>query len=349
MGERTLLTKKKMTHSHLDITPRKILVIKPSSLGDVIHSLPFLNSIRKCFPQAEIHWVIAKEFQELPDSHPMIDKLWVINKGEWKVPSKAWDTLKEVMTLFRELKKERFDITVDLQGLLRSGLITMASGAKIRIGLKGFKEGREGSRFFYTHRVSGGKFVHAVERYMRVADFLGCDTSEIKFPLPDVSSVLPIAPPYAVIVPGARWQTKKWRSERFGELASMLPIKSLVIGTNADDAIADEIVKASKGNAVSLTGKTNLKELIGILKNAMFVVSTDSGPMHIASALSVPVFALFGTTSPLRTGPYGDIHTIITAGLPCAPCFKKRCDDLRCMDKITVEMLYNAIKEKIKV
>lgn len=341
-----------MTHLKLnpDNPPKKILIIKPSSLGDVIHSLPFLNSLRDCFPEAEIHWVIAKGFSELLDGHPMIDKLWIINKDQWKKLSRIKDTVDEVRALFSALRKEKFDIAIDLQGLLRSGLIAMASGAKIRIGLKGFKEGREGSRFFYTHRVSGGKFVHAVERYMRVSDFLGCDTSEIKFPLGDVSNALPdgIDPPYAVIVPGARWQAKKWQSQRFGELASMLQIKSLIIGTKADNEIADEIVKASKGNAVSIAGKTTLKELIGILRNARFVICTDSGPMHIAAALSVPVFALFGTTTPLRTGPYGDIHTIITAGVPCSPCFKKKCDDLRCMDKITVEMLYNAIKEKIK-
>lgn len=334
---------------------QKLLVIKPSSLGDVIHSLPFLNSIRRCFPQAEVHWVIARGLYELLKGHPMVNKLWIINKDDWKKPSRLRHTIIEMKTLFRELRKERFDIAIDLQGLLRSGLIAMITGAKLRIGLEGFKESREGSRLFYTHRVFvGARYVHAVDRYMKVADFLGCDTSEIMFPLPEfetsVSHLLTeVRDSYAVIVPGARWQTKRWRPEMFGELARLLKIKCLIVGTDADKEIAEGIVNSSDGYAISLTGKTNLRELTTIIKAARFLIGTDSGPMHIAVALGVPVFALFGTTSPLRTGPYKGNHTIISSNLPCSPCFKKRCDDLKCMDEITVQMVYSAINEKLNL
>ncbi len=325
--------------------PRKILIIKPSSLGDVVHSLPFLNAIKTYFPKAEIHWVIAKGLEGLFENHPMINKVWIINKDEWKKIKNAKGTIKELNMLSRELKKEKFDLVVDLQGLLRSGMITAATGASIRIG---FKEAREGSRFFYTHKVAGGKDVHAVDRYLKIAGFLGCDLSNITFPFPlykqSASFYLPIAENYSVIVPGARWMTKRWPSEKFGKLSSLLPLKSIIVGSSSDNDIANDIVSLSDGKAVSLAGKTTLKELIEIIKGARFVVSNDSGPMHIAAALGIPVISIFGPTDPLRTGPYGEGHTIIKEDIPCAPCFRKTCNDMKCMKNLSVEKVFEKIK-----
>lgn len=326
----------------------KILIVKPSSLGDVVHSLPFLSVIKTCFPQAEVHWVIARGLHELLDGHPMLEKLWIIDKDQWKKLSNADSTIREIKTLYTALKKEKFDIAVDLQGLLRSGLITMATGAKTRMG---FKEAREGSRVFYTHKVEGGKGLHAVDRYLKIAAALGCDIPDIDFPLqiPDRVS-LPVPGDYAVLVPSARWKTKRWPAERFGELASLLPFKSVVIGAAADIELANRVVEHSGGNAVSLTGKTGLKDLTGIIKNARFMVSNDSGPMHIAAALSVPVVAIFGPTSPLLTGPYERqhmTHKIIKENVSCAPCFKRNCKDIKCMDGITVKRVLDALNDSV--
>lgn len=335
--------------------PKKILIIKPSSLGDIIHSLPFLNSIRKCFPQAEIHWVVAKPFAQLLEAHPMIQKLWVVDKDGWKTSLRH--TISEARELFKGLKKEDFDIAIDLQGLLRSGIIAYASGAKMRIGLKGFKEAREGSWVFHTHRVpTGEKLVHAVDRYLKVAEFLGCDVSEKRFPLPPAQDFpMNFQGHYAVLVPGARWQSKRWSAENFSRIAILLKkdlgLKSVIIGTKADEETALEIVSASEGSAVSLAGKTSLRQLIDIISNSSVVISTDSGPMHIASALNKPVFAIFGATSPERTGPYGEKSTVLTAELPCSPCLRKKCPTHKtpkCMDAITPEMLYNAIMKRLK-
>lgn len=143
---------------------QKILIIKPSSLGDVVHSLPFLNAVRTYFSKAEIHWVIAKGIEGLLEGHPMIDRLWIINKDTWKKIKDLKGTINELKVLFKELKKGNFDIVVDLQGLLRSGVLTAATCAPVRIG---FKEAREGSSFFYTHKVEGGRNIHAVDRYLK--------------------------------------------------------------------------------------------------------------------------------------------------------------------------------------
>jgi len=326
---------------------KKILIVKPSSLGDVVHSLPFLNSIKACFPKAEIHWVIAKGLEGLLTCHPMVDRLIIINKDMWKKLSRTADTLKEVRHLLKDIRNEQYDLAVDLQGLFRSGVITMATGAPVRAG---FSEAREGSSLFYNLKVKGGIDVHAVERYMKIAGALGCDDENIIFPfslcsgeMRNIEGIKRDLKDYAVIVPGARWDTKIWAAANFGRIASLLPLKSIVIGSKSDMEIAEKVVQASRGKAISLAGRTSLKELIELMRNARLVISNDSGPMHIAAGFNVPVFAIFGPTSPVRTGPYGKGHTIIKSNLECAPCFKKHCSDLKCMQGITVDVVYEKI------
>lgn len=326
---------------------RKILIVKPSSLGDVVHSLPCLNAMKGCFPKAEIHWVIARGLEELLEGHPMIDRLIIINKDLWKKLSQTGATLKEIRELFRQLRHENYDMVVDLQGLLRSGLITLATDAPVRIG---FHEAREGSRLFYTKTVSVSRDIHAVDRYMKIPEELGCDIQDRVFPFPPADSGSDAAEKfadlgsYAVLVPGARWKTKIWPAEKFGSVASMLSLRSVVVGSSGDRALADTVVAQSGDKAVSVAGKTNLRELIEIMRAAEVVITNDSGPMHIAAALNVPVVAIFGPTSPKRTGPYGKGHVVLQAEADCVPCFKRDCsDNITCMNEITPDAVYQAV------
>ncbi|MGC2061440.1 MAG: lipopolysaccharide heptosyltransferase I [Thermodesulfovibrionales bacterium] len=329
-------------------SPERVLIVKPSSLGDVVHSLPFLNSLHACFPEASIDWVIARGLDGLLEGHPMLDRLIVIDKDRWRRISQAAVTLTELKDLFRTLRARRYDLVVDLQGLLRSGLITKATRARVRVG---FSEAREGSRLFYTRTVRGGREVHAVDRYLKVAAALGCETKNVVFPLPSstgvsekVKEVRNNLKNYIVLVPGARWDTKIWPVGNFGALASMLPLKSVVIGGSGDRERAEEIVRLSGGRAFSVAGNTNLPELVELMRTAQCVVTNDSGPMHIAAALGIPVVAIFGPTSPVRTGPYGQRHVILKSERGCAPCYKRRCADVRCMRDITVDMVLEKTK-----
>jgi lipopolysaccharide heptosyltransferase I len=327
------------------ISPHKILIVKPSSLGDVVHSLPFLNALKQCFPESEIDWVIAQGFEGLLEGHPMIRRLWVIKKDAWKKIRNVRDTIQDIKLLLRQLKQEKYDLVIDLQGLLRSGIITSATASPMRIG---FKEAREGSRVFYTHTVEGGKNIHAIDRYLKIIGYLGCDISEISFPFPQIERSLFFHAPngYAVLVPGARWKTKRWPVEKYGQLASLLPIKTVIVGSGSDTDIADTIVSLSNGKALSLAGKTVLKDLIDVMRHARFVVSNDSGPMHIAAALGIPVFAIFGPTDPKRTGPYGEGHTVIRSDTPCAPCYKRSCDDMKCLRSLSSDEVFAIITAK---
>jgi len=320
----------------------KALIIKPSSLGDIVHSLPFLSALKKTHTDASVHWVVARGLDGLLDGHPMIDRLWIIDKDKWKRLTSLPDTLREFSALMSGLGREKFDIAIDLQGLFRSGLITKLSQSPLRVG---FKEARELSPLFYNHLVEGGVELHAVDRYMKVAADLGLDTTSIDFPLL-TSPYDTGSGDYAVLVPSARWNTKIWPASRFAALAAALPIRTYILGGKSDAHRADEIQSGSSGKATSLAGKTSLKELAHIIKGARFMVCNDSGPMHIAAGLGVPVFAIFGPTNPLRTGPYGKGHTIFQSGLDCVPCYSKKCGNLRCMDAISPEEVLSAIKSR---
>ncbi len=336
-----------MKRFKLKKSPAKLLIIKPSSLGDVVHSLPFLNVMRESFPRAEIHWVIAKGLEGLLENHPMVQKLVVINKDRWKEMKRMRGTVSEFRSIMGALKDESYDIAVDLQGLLRSGILTAASKAPVRLG---FREAREGSRLFYTQSITGGREIHAVDRYLKIASAMGCDIRTVTFPLPLVKESRKIRQlkqetgEYAVFAPGARWKTKQWPAERFGRLSSLLGIPVIIIGSGADETLAQEAAAHSKGKAISMAGKTDIKELISLIRKAVFMVTNDSGPMHIAAACGVPVVALFGPTNPARTGPYGREHIIIRGNSACAPCYKKKCKDIRCMDSISVDEVYEKIQ-----
>jgi len=327
--------------------PRKILIIKPSSFGDVIHGLPVLHALSLRFPKAELHWVVAKGFDGILKDHPLIHRLWIIDKDSWRKPGNLPRTLSELRRLSRDLHAENFDLVIDLQGLFRSAMICLFTGTQERVG---FESAREGSKFSYKYRVRTETELHAVEKNLLLAQFVGCEPADPVFTLPPLGEVPEIVKgmrQYAVIAPSAGTLVKRWPAEYFGRLASLLPIPSIIVGGRPDEALGDEVARLSGSHAVSLAGKTSIKELGAIIRSAKFLVTSDSGPMHLAAALSIPVFAIFGPTSPVRTGPYGKIHTIIRLELPCSPCFtRKPCADWRCIREVTPEMVLEAIAGK---
>ncbi|HHW20993.1 lipopolysaccharide heptosyltransferase I [Thermodesulfovibrio thiophilus] len=321
---------------------QKLLLIKPSSLGDIVHSLAFVNTLKENFPSIKIHWIVSNGFEDILTKHPLIDRVIVINKDKWKSFKHLDFTIKEFSRLKKQLKKESYDIAVDLQGLLRSGIITWLSKAPIRVG---FKEARELSHIFYNKKVSVSIDKHAVLRYLEVARFLGCRVNSVKFPLPHVKTPewLEEFENFVVIIPSARWQSKNWPVSYFVELIKMLPYNFLIIGTKFDETRASEIEKYSEGKAKSVAGKTSLKDLISLLNKSLFVITPDTGTMHLAVACGKNVVAIFGPTKAERTGPFGNGHLIIQSEASCSPCFKKSCSNLKCMESITPEMVYNKI------
>lgn len=327
------------------------MIVKPSALGDIVHSLPFLHALKRGFPEARIDWVVAHGLHTFLEGHPLINKLWVIKKDRWKDMGRLPLTIREIMELKKGLGQAGYDVCIDLSGLFRSGVITWFSKAGIKLG---FKESDEGSPFFYTHKIHGSMDIHAIDRYLKIAGFMGCPVDEIVYPfapydpLPAILKNLPDT--YVVMSPSAGKPANRWPARKFGELCARLPLPSVIISSAAEADIAGETVRYSRGKAISVAGKTGLKDLLCVIGKARLFVCNDTGPMHLAAALNIPVFAIFGPANPARTGPYGSIHTVIRKDLPCSPCYAQTpCKKFRfrCMEKLSVEDVYRVIDQKM--
>lgn len=339
----------------------RILVIKPSSLGDVIHSMAFLKALKDLYPDSSISWVISKNLKGLLEGHPLIDELIIFDKDRWQKLRNLFHTVREIAPFILQLRSVSYDIVIDLQGLLRSGLITFLSQGTVKAG---FDTAREGSRYFYNHRIHTRGITHAVDRYIEVVRYLARhieakDDIELQTPLPfplpvDEKAVLrlrqTLPQPYAVIAFSARWQTKIWPFEHFAQTIAELPVESVLIGGKYDKPLADQIMAHSKNRCIDYTGKTGLKELVAIIAGAQAVISNDSGPVHIAAALGTPLVAIYGPTAPEKTGPYGwdcpqNRCTVLTASVECSPCFKRKCPaELKCLKSIYPQAVLEAVK-----
>lgn len=327
-----------------------ILLIKPSSLGDVVHTLPVLNLLRKRFPQAKITWLLSRACAGLLEGHPQLDEILLFDRKKlglwWKNPLALWE-------FDRELRSKKFDLVVDLQGLFRSGWMAFRTGAKTRIG---FASARELAWLFYTDRVQLETLEqHAVDRYIAVADALGCGKIPVQFnfhttPEDDAAVNDLLAPlngaKFAVLMPGANWETKRWPVEYFITLARELEkwgLKTVVSG-GADVESAAKTIQPS----LNVANKTSLKQLVVLLSKARLVVANDSGPMHIAAALGAPLITLFGPTNPIRTGPYGRPECVVRHPVDCWPCYSRKCSHLSCLRKLAPDQVLQSAKKALE-
>jgi lipopolysaccharide heptosyltransferase I len=332
---------------HLPAEPQRILIVKPSALGDIVHALPVLNLLRRRFRSAEMSWLVTPAFAPLLEDHPQIDRVWRFERGPRGGAWRDARTMKGLASLRRQLRDHRFDLVIDLQGLFRSGWLTAQTRAPLRVG---FAYAREAAAIFYTHKVrSRGVERHAIERYLDVAEELGCGRGPVEFEFgvgDGVRSAVQkrVGPkPYCVLLPGTNWATKRWPVEKFLNLAKRIAaergLRCVLAGGN------DVTALVPPDNGIdSFAGQTSLKELVALLEGAALVVANDSGPMHIAAALGRPLVSLFGPTNPVRTGPYGRLDTVLRLDLVCSPCYRRTCLHHTCLQRLTENDVMAAVK-----
>jgi len=329
----------------------RILLIKLSAIGDVVQALPVLAALRRLYPRAFLGWVVGEAAAGLLVGHPLLDQVLVFPRRrliELAVRPGRWPQLfVEGSRFFDALRAESYDVVIDLQGLLKSGVITGASRGRIKLGFAG---GRELSSLFLTERLPPyDPDEHAVSRYLRLAAHLGADVRGPEFPIAagpreraELSSLLGAAGvgdrPLACINPGTAWESKRWTARGFAAVADhcrerwgMLPV---VVGGPADRRLAGDIAAAARSQLLDFTGRTGLGALALLYRQAGVVVSVDTGPMHLAAAAGAKVVALFGPTAPWRTGPFGAGHIVVRSELSCSPCFRRRCAEPVCMRRI---------------
>jgi heptosyltransferase-1/heptosyltransferase-2 len=337
---------------------KNILIIKMSSLGDILHTLPFVAALRERFPKAKITWLAHPQFADFIPEPPMIDEIIRFDKVKFQKISFV-EKIRYFFNMRRLLKEKNFDLVIDMQGLFKSAVLAFLSGCKTRIG---YCEMRELSGFVSKAVKREHSKGHVIERYLDVARFLGSECKKIEFPMADLQEAQKSAQEklkkggvktkYVVIAPAARWKTKEWLLEYYAKLAKMI-IKDgfwviLVGGTN--DRKKSSTIKslAESKEILDLTGETTLKELAALIKSCEVYISADTGPLHFAAAFKKPLIAMYGPTLANRTGPYAnDNASIIISPASCIGCLKKKCSNWHCMSDISPEAVYKVFKEKI--
>lgn len=329
----------------------RILLVKLSSFGDVIHALPTLEALRALYPQGQITWLVQDSFAPLLAGHLALDQVWPIPRLRFQGQSLVSQTA-ALAAAARRLRSRPFDLVIDLQGLLKSALWVALARSPRKIGYDGT---REGSYLVLTEKLPRyDPDRHAVLRYLDVARYLEAPEAAPRFRLEHLLTEPwntlgeTMNRPYAVLHPGARWITKLWPAASWARLAEWLAKQGLEVvltGSSADRPLAAALLKESQAPIVDLAGRTTLAELAAVLKGAVFALTTDTGPMHLAAALGTRVAALFGPTAPWRTGPFGQGHEIVRLGLDCSPCFGRQCPDPRCLTELPVETVIAACEK----
>ena len=337
-----------------------ILIIKLSAIGDVVQTLPALEAIKKTFPNSSLTWLVEESAAGILEGHPLIDVLLVSRRKDWlrklKNPFTALQGLISVYKFLIDLRRPLYDIAIDFQGLLKSGVLIGFVRARRKIG---FDRTRELSYLFLNERLPAYDVEkHALERYLEVARYLGAKETPSICTLPIERELAQIKKkldsmslhekPLIVINPVARWKTKLWPAVNFAKLANRLVREKhasvIFTGSEEDRAVIDRILAIMDEHALNWAGETTLKELAALAHQADAFISTDTGPMHLAAAAGAHVLALFGPTSPWRTGPYGTGHVVFRTGIDCSPCFSRTCKEVRCMDEITVDAVLSAVQ-----
>lgn len=343
---------------------KNILIIKMSSLGDVLHTLPFAAALRKLYPEARISWLVHPQFAGFVPDPPTIDEVIYFDKKKFNSLGMSGK-----LAYYREMKAtlqaKHFDLVIDMQGLFKSAVLAAISGCSERIG---YCEMREGSGFISRAIKGEHSKDHVIERYLDVARYLGAKIDgleDVEFPMPNLDKEraslkqkldalgVPAAPSYVVIVPGARWVTKEWPVERYAEVISMLNADGYpcVLAGGPDEVEKGKRIVELCNNSpllFNMIANTSLRELAALIQDCCFYISADTGPLHFAAALKKPLVAMYGPTKADRTGPYGSKNsTILISPAKCAGCLKKKCNDWHCMHDISAESVYKIFREKV--
>ena len=340
-----------------------ILIVKLSAIGDVVHTLPSLAALRRCYPEAHITWVVEEASSDLISNHPDLDRIIISRRKRWIENLKKLDNVKatiaDIRLFVRTLRDRKYDLVIDFHGLFKSSMIVLLSGGRRKLG---YDSMQEFSGLFLTERIPEDMEKHAVDRYLDFIRYLGADADNPEFNITvteenktRIESFLKAADvdidePFVAINPVAFWDTKLWEDDRFAGLCDRIikELKCRVVFTGGKGQGGIERIQSMMVSpSVNIEGQTTLRDLAYLYSLSRLLITTDSGPMHIAAAMNTPTVALFGPTDPSRTGPYGNGHTIVRKEMPCSPCFLKKCDTKRCMEEIGVDEVFEAVKESI--
>lgn len=337
--------------------PSRILVVKLSAIGDVLMATPVAKALRTAFPESHIGWAVERKSADVVLGNPYVDDVFVIDRPKGGgFARNASCYLSSLLKLRRELRARRFDVCLDLQGLLRSALVSFLSGARKRIG---FADAGECSTLLYHHKHRPeGPDLNAQQRNLDLLRTVGVHSTETAMHMPLADEDRAFAERFfaesgldgckvVALCPATTWVNKHWVSERWSEVIDLVAdrcgAKSVILGSKADTALANEICEAARSKPVLSVGKTTLKQAGAILERATAVIGVDTGLLHMAVALDRPSVGLFGASA-WQCFTKKDNFVWVTKDFPCSPCYRHpTCHNVDCMRSITPEDVTGAV------
>jgi heptosyltransferase-1 len=325
----------------------RFLVVKLGSLGDLVFTLPAVAALREAFPEARIDWVVERRWDALLEGNPDLNDVIVFDRGAGPA----------LFTILR-LRRARYTCAIDFQGLYKSSLLALATGAPRRLGFA-WRFAREPvAAALYTQRIAP-KGAHMVEQNLALVETLGARARENRFPL----RVRPAADAklqqklaerglenFFVLSPGGGWRSKCWPPERYGalhrELAARYACRGVVSYGPGEEALA-EAVRAAAGEPAPVVLPLDVAQLIALLRRARLVVAGDTGPLHLAVALGTPVVGLYGPTAPARNGPFSKDDIVIRNARTEETTLRRGKQYSRAMLSITVEQVVEAVERRL--
>ena len=336
-----------------------MLLTRRSSMGDIILTMPTLVALRRGFPDAYIAWMVDSRFREIIEGHDCLDEVIPVLRYPGHAPIRF---LRETIRSVQVLRERKFDMTVDTHGLLKSSALCLLSGAPRRIAFD--DERREFNYLCANERAPGNSDIHAVDRYLMMAEYLGCPTEPIEFRLPIsaasrnwavqflAENQLAPGQPLVGLNLGASRPHKCWPPHYFAQLAEVLyqadGVVSVLVGSREERALSEIVQQQVTVPVIDAVGQTTLGQLPALIQRCDVLVSADSGPMHIAVAAGTPVVALIGPTLPHLTGPYADNNIVVWSQPECACRNKAGCSDYPCMREITASSAHEAVRQLLQ-
>jgi ADP-heptose:LPS heptosyltransferase len=337
--------------------PRRVLIILLGAIGDVVRALPLLGRIRRAWPAAYLAWAVEPKSQAVLEGHPWVDELIVYNRRRAPL---------SFLPFLVRVRAGHFDLTLDLQRHLKSGVVAMASGARMRVGFDR-SNGKEFNHLFSTRQIAPQPRMRLkVMQYQGFADALGLAPGPIEFGLVSsdaerarAAATLQGAPrPLLAVILGSSWPSRIYFPDSIAAVIREMAMARdgspalfpVLIGSGRDEvALANQVIANLAGAPVlNLAGRTSLRDLVAIFAECAAAFGPDSGPMHIAAAAGCPVVSLWGATAPERSAPWGFADLALSGAIPCHPCYLRECPIGReCMRRIAPAEVAAAIRRAL--
>jgi heptosyltransferase I len=341
----------------------RILIVKISAMGDVLHALPVLDYLKQASPGCEIDWVVEEAFADLLSGNPLISRLHTVRFKKWKRKPFSSATVKEILHARKGLAERAYDLAIDIQGNIKSGMVVWLSGCPRRVGFSRDAAQESLNALFINRRISlRSEDRHITDQYLRIAEssfdlkFSGlqlhtdiCTLPEDDLVADELVKRYRASGPLFLIHTGTTWQTKFWHEQGWIELGrriiSSFPGSTLLFswGNESERSAAERITAALGSQAVQLE-RLSIMRLAALVKKVNLVMGGDTGIVQLAAAVGTPTVSYYRASDGLRSGPRGAHHAVVQAPMSCARCFRTRCEkDVECRESITPQLLMQAI------